>query len=152
MNIERLISSEPFNKWLTNFLREYTRDCKHIMIEEIGTRAASDIQIVDIFTKVLLKERANGFISRENLYKMFCAWYELNSAYHVNYSPPKMELDRIMASRYSLAKRKGVWGYPGIALIVDTPEEALELMNQEWSQLEHRLPNFRPDQDQRVIG
>jgi len=148
MNIERLLSQEPFNKWVGNFLRDYTTGCSRNQPRAIGARGfTTDMDIVSMFMDIMLKDSVDGFLNLEELAKIFYAWYEENSTYHNDFAPPKATLTYLLERKYNFTRYQGSWGFRGVELAVTTIEEAKELINAHRDLLQYRLPDFEVELD-----
>jgi hypothetical protein len=146
MNLEKLLSQEPFNKWLGKFLAEYVRNCSDVYVSRIGSRAyATDTEIVKLFFQVMLRSKTGAFLPMRQLELLFYAWYDENAAYHTNYRPPKMQLIKSLREEHNYVYHKGLWGFENIELVVNTVDEALELVSSEENKLSYLLPNIEPE-------
>lgn len=146
MNLDKLLSQEPFGKWAQKFLREYAANCPGILIQPIGTAGfRTDAEITEMFMSLMLKDCPEGRLAQDDLLSLFYAWYEFNSTYHNNYAPPKMALMHQLQKRYSLVKHAGQWCFKGVVLTVTTLEEATELIEKNRNNLEFKLPNFQAE-------
>jgi hypothetical protein len=147
MNISRLLSQEPFNKWVEKFLQEYTKSGHCAYIQPIGSSGfRSDIEVATMFIQIMLREKEGGFVAQESLVSIFYAWYEINSMYHTNYAPPKVILLEMVSKKFDFIMRKDQWGYKGLELVASTPEEADKLVRSRRGELQFQLPNFKVEE------
>jgi len=148
MNLERLLSQDPFNKWMQKFLKEYTQNCHRSFIQPIGSAGfRTDLEITDMFMNIMLREKPGGKLSRDMLLQIFYAWYEHNATYHTNYTPPKMFLMERLQQKHRLVHYRGGWCFDGLELAVNTLEEANVLIAANRDNLQYRLPDFQPEPD-----